>query len=69
MQLVCRLVPTPTLTAHPKKKMSWFIVKHGLDVNMSIWQVPWVCHSVSPPLKNPSYASVPELEYDSYEFG
>ena len=55
MQLSCRLVPPPTLAAHPKK-MS-LLLKHGVDVDMPIRLVPWVRLSVTPPLKNPSYAT------------
>ena len=48
MQLSCRFVPPPTLTAYPKK--------HGLNVVMPIWQVLWVWHNVTLPLKTPSQA-------------
>ena len=46
MELSCRFVPPPTLTVYPLK-MS-LLVKHGLDVVMPIWQVPWVWHNVTP---------------------
>ena len=46
MELSCRFVPPPTLTAYPLKIS--LLVKHGLDVVMPIWQVPWVWHNVTP---------------------
>ena len=50
------------------------LVKHSLDIDMPSRSVLWVWHSVNTPhptapFKNPSYAPVLELEYDSWEFG
>ena len=56
MQLSCRPIPPRTLTVH-RKKMS-LLVKNGLDVDMPLWSVPWVQHSV-----NPYPNSLPPLSY------
>ena len=47
MQLFCRLISPPTLTAHPKKKMS-LLVKHSVHVDKTIWKYSG-CDTVSPP--------------------
>ena len=70
MQLVCKLVPPPTLTAHPKNNVTFSKTRPGCpQANLvSTMGLTW-CESPPPPpplhpLKNPSYAPVPELEYD-----
>ena len=55
MQLFCRLVPPPMLTAHPKKKKVTFSKKwRGCRHANCVSALCVTC--VTPPLKNPSYA-------------
>ena len=66
MQLFCRLVPPSTLTAHPNVMFSktWPGSRHANLVSiLGLTQGDPV--PPPPPLENPSYASFPELEYDS----
>ena len=67
MQLFCRLVPPSTLTAHPNVMFSktWPGSRHANLVSILGLTQGDPVPPPPPPLENPSYASIPELEYDS----
>ena len=46
----------PSHYSHCSSETCQIKPKHGLEVNMTIWWVPPLWHSVSPPLKNSGYA-------------
>ena len=45
--------PTTSKTCHKNIKL-----KHGMEINMTIWRVPSLWQSATPPLKNSGYAPV-----------
>ena len=58
LEAVSLVLPT-TLTAHPKHVKP----KQGVEVDMTIWWVPSLWHSVTLPLRNPGYAPAYAFTY------